>query len=82
MTETIQSHTNTSLPQFITTHDNWTGKGWEYKKKWGKTQKEMVKFLYSECGLDQDEIRIFLRCKAASVRGRLSEIYNLRSRYG
>lgn len=70
----IYSRTDTPLPQFISTHDNWNGKGWEYQKKWGKTQSEMVAFLYQRCGLVQDEIRQFLRCKDSSVRGRLSEI--------
>jgi len=62
------------LPQPITTHDNWKGNGWEYQKKWGKTQQEMVEFLHYECHLVEGEIRQFLRCKSASVRGRLSEI--------
>ena len=72
----IHTRTNTPLPQPITTHDNWGGKGWEYKKKWGKSQVEMVEFLTFNCGLYEDEVRRFLRCKSASVRGRLSEIKN------
>lgn len=70
----LVSRTSIRLPQPITTHDNWSGKGWHYKKKWNKTQREMVKFLIYRCGLSEDETRIFLRCKNASVRGRLSEI--------
>jgi len=70
----IYSRTDIPLPQFITTHDNWSGEGWEYQKKWGKTQSEMVELLYYRCGLNEDEIRRFLRCKHSSVRGRLSEI--------
>jgi len=72
----IETRTETPLPQFITTHDNWTGKGWEYEKKWGKTQSEMVEFLTYRCGLYPFEVREFLRCKMTSVRGRLSEIRN------
>lgn len=70
----IYSRTSIPLPMFITTHDNWGGTGWEYKKKYGKTQKEMVEFLSQKCQLTEDEIRRFLRCKAPSVRGRLSEL--------
>ncbi len=70
----IYSRTEIPLPMFITTHDNWGGKGWEYQKKWGKTQSEMVEFLYFRCKLNEDVIRRFLRCKHSSVRGRLSEI--------
>jgi len=70
----IRSRTDVPLPMFITTHDNWQGKGWQYKKKWGKSQKEMVEFLSEKCGLYEDEIRRFLRCKHSSVRGRMSEI--------
>jgi len=70
----IHTRTRTPLPQFITTHDNWGGNGWEYRKKWGRTQSGMVEYLSQECGLYEDEIRKFLRCRAASVRGRLSEI--------
>jgi len=70
------SRTSTPLPQPITLHDNWKGNGWEYQKKWGKTQVEMVKFLKYNCKLSNYEIQQFLRCKAASVRGRLSEIRN------
>lgn len=76
----IQSRTLTPLPQFITTHDNWGNFGWQYQKKWGKTQSEMVEFLSLRCGLYQYEIREFLRCKESSVRGRLSEINNKRRR--
>lgn len=76
----IQSRTSTPLSQFITTHDNWGNFGWQYKKKWGKTQSEMVEFLSLRCGLYQYEIREFLRCKESSVRGRLSEINNNRRR--
>ncbi len=72
----LRSRTSVPLPQFISTHDNWGGKGWEYQKKWGKTQSEMVEFLHYKCGLVQDEIREFLRCKGSSVRGRLSELSN------
>lgn len=75
----LRSHTDVPLPMFITTHDNWTGKGWEYKRKWGKSQKQMVKFLHEQCGLNVDEIRRFLRCKHSSVRGRLSEINNAKN---
>ncbi len=74
--EVLRSHTNVPLPMFITTHDNWKGRGWQYKKKWGKTQIEMVEYLSVQCGLDKNEIRKFLRCKLTSVRGRLSEIRN------
>ena len=63
-----------ALPMFISTHDNWRGWGWQYQKKWGKTQREMVEFLFTKCKLTQHEIRVFLRCKESSVRGRLSEI--------
>ncbi len=75
----IISRTSIPLPQFLSTHDNWSGKGWEYQKKWGKTQSEMVEFLHYKCGLVQDEIRQFLRCKDSSVRGRLSELNTRRS---
>lgn len=74
VTDQIYSRTVTPLPMFISTHDNWGGKGWEYQKKWGKTQSEMVEFLSQKCQLTEDEIRRFLRCKHASVRGRLSEL--------
>ena len=74
--EEIHSRTDIPLPMFITTYDNWTSKGWHYKKKWGKTQSEMVEFLSVKCRLFEEEIRIFLRCKAPSVRGRLSELRN------
>ena len=70
----IYSRTDTPLPQFISTHDNWRGNGWEYQKKWGKTQGEMVEILVHRCGLTVDETRRFLRCKHTSVRGRLSEV--------
>jgi len=70
----IYSRTDIALPQFITTHDNWGEGGWKYKEKWGRTQSEMVAFLSVKCGLNNDEIRRFLRCKASSVRGRLSEM--------
>lgn len=73
---TLQSRTSTPLPQPINLHDNWTGKGWQYQKKWGKTQSEMVEFLALRCGLFKHEIREFLRCNDSSVRGRLSEIRN------
>ena len=69
----LRSRTDTPLPQPIALHDNWTGKGWEYQKKWGKTQQEMVEFLVHRCGLTVDETRKFLWCKHSSVRGRLSE---------
>lgn len=72
--DVIHSRTDIPLPQFITTHDNWGGKGWQYHIKWGKSQSEMVEFLFLKCKLTQQEIRIFLRCKESSVRGRLSEI--------
>lgn len=72
--QVLHSRTSVPLPMHITTHDNWTGNGWEYQKKWGKTQSEMVEYLAVQCGLYQDEIRRFLRCKSSSVRGRLSEI--------
>jgi len=75
----IISRTHTPLPQFISTHDNWAGKGWEYQKKWGKTQSEMVEILHFRCKLNEDEIRIFLRCKHSSVRGRLSKLNARRS---
>ncbi len=75
----IYSRTSVPLPQFISTHDNWTGKGWEYLKKWDKTQSEMVEILHFRCKLNEDEIRIFLRCKHSSVRGRLSELNARRS---
>ena len=74
--EMLRSRTSVSLPKFISTHDNWGGKGWEYQKKWGKSQSKMVEFLSQTCGLYQDEIGQFLRCKDSSVRGRLSELRN------
>lgn len=77
--ELLVSHTDVPLPIFITTHDNWGGNGWEYRKKWGKTQGEMVEFLAMKCGLDKNEIRKFLRCKLTSVRGRLSEMRSRQS---
>ena len=70
----LESRTIIPLPQPLTTHDNWRGSGWEYQKKWGKTQREMVEYLTFRCGLYEDEVRDFLRCNKASVRGRLSEI--------
>ncbi len=70
----FKSRTDVPLPQPITTHDNWKGTGWDYKKKWDMTQVDMVAHLYYRCGLNEDEIRQFLRCKHSSVRGRLSEI--------
>lgn len=70
----LKSRTVVPLPQPLTTHDNWKGTGWEYQKKWGKTQCEMVEFLTYRCHLTEDEVRDFLRCNRASVRGRLSEI--------
>lgn len=72
--EPLRSRTDVPLPMFITTHDNWRGWGWQYKKKYGKTQSQMVEFLYLKCKLTQHEIRVFLRCKESSVRGRLSEL--------
>ena len=72
--KSLESRTIIPLPQPLTTHDNWRGTGWEYQKKWGKTQCEMVEFLFFRCGLTEDEVREFLRCNKASVRGRLSEI--------
>lgn len=72
----IRSRTDIPLPMHITTHDNWKGNGWDYQVKWNKTQIEMVEFLSNRCGLFPYEIQIFLRCKSASVRGRLSEIRN------
>ncbi len=50
----IHTRTNIPLPQPITTHDNWGGFGWQYKKKWGKSQVEMVEFLTFNCGLYED----------------------------
>ena len=72
----LYSRTSISLPQPINLQDNWSGKGWQYQKKWGKTQSEMVEFLHFRCGLIEDEIRRFLRCNHSSVRGRLSELRN------
>lgn len=72
----MYSRTDVPLPQPISTHDNWKGTGWDYQKKWNMNQRDMVAFLKYRCGLPDEDVRIFLRCKKSSVRGRLSEIRN------
>lgn len=53
----------------------WKGDGWDYQKKYGKSQKDMIK-LYVTLGKNIDEIQDLLRCKRSSIRGRMSELRN------
>ena len=41
------------FPVSIEQHETWKGNGWDYKRKWGKTQSEMVDYLINVCKVDK-----------------------------
>lgn len=63
------------VPEAAQHLSTWKGNGWDYAKKYGKSQSEMVK-LYMSLGKNIDEIQALLRCKRSSIRGRMSELRN------
>ena len=51
----------------------WEKDGWNYKKSFGGTQKQMVD-LYLKMGKSDIQIQNLLHCKRSSIRGRKSEL--------